>query len=145
MNMNKIILASVAALAVTAAVPTLAQNQSKAAPQGQSQAQPANQAANPSQDEIRQAQQALNGKGFKVGRVDGKMGPETRNALRDFQSQQKLQSTGQLDNATMAALGMSSGTNGPHSQPGSGSTVGQGNAAPKTTPSNNPPANNQKH
>jgi peptidoglycan hydrolase-like protein with peptidoglycan-binding domain len=158
MNKNrKILLAAVAAVSMTAAVPALAQQNQSNAPQsqnqGQSQAQPANQSISASNRQIRQAQQALNNKGFKAGRADGKMGPETRQALKDFQNQQKLQATGQLDNQTMAALGMKESSSqrgtigqgrngGPSSQQG---TVGQGrNTAPQNVPSNNnPPANTQ--
>jgi peptidoglycan hydrolase-like protein with peptidoglycan-binding domain len=155
---SKILLAAATALSMTAAVPALAQQ--SAAPQGQqqnqgqqnhgqqpnaasgqSQAQPTNQAANPSKDEIRQAQRALNDKGFKAGRADGMMGPQTKQALRNFQSKQKLKSSGQLDGATMAALGMNAGANGSNSGPPS--TVGRSGNTAKSAPSNNPPSHTQ--
>jgi peptidoglycan hydrolase-like protein with peptidoglycan-binding domain len=143
---GKILLAAMAALSMTAAVPALAQqsaapqsqNQSQAQPTKQNQARQTNQTANPGANMIRQAQQALNTKGFNVGRVDGKMGRETRQALRNFQNQQKLQPTGRLDNQTMAALGMSG--NGSSSRQG---TIGQGGNAPRNNaPRNNAPSNN---
>ena len=57
-----------------------------------------------SRDEIMQAQQALDQKGFDVGKADGIMGPRTKQALDKFQQQQKLQQTGQLDQNTLSAL-----------------------------------------
>lgn len=137
--MKKLVPAAIAALCLTVAVPAFAQQQNNAAPQAgsqatQSQSQSQKQAANPSKSEIRQVQEALNRKGFKAGRDDGVMGPETMQALKDFQSQQKLQSTGQIDNQTLAALGMKQG--------GASSTVGQGS---KGSPGNQgAPSNNQK-
>jgi peptidoglycan hydrolase-like protein with peptidoglycan-binding domain len=56
---------------------------------------------------VRSAQQALNDRGFNVGSVDGVWGPNTENAVRDFQRAQGLQQTGTLDQATLAALGVS--------------------------------------
>jgi peptidoglycan hydrolase-like protein with peptidoglycan-binding domain len=69
-----------------------------------------------SRDEIMRAQQALDQKGFDVGKADGIMGARTRQALDKFQQQQKLQQTGQLDQNTLSALGVSQ----------QGSTTGQG-------------------
>jgi Putative peptidoglycan binding domain len=60
-----------------------------------------------SRDEIMRAQQALDQKGFDVGKADGIMGARTRQALDRFQQQQKLQQTGQLDQNTLSALGVS--------------------------------------
>lgn len=56
---------------------------------------------------VRSVQQALNSKGFSAGMVDGKMGPHTEAAIRKFQNAKGLQATGQLDSATVAALGIS--------------------------------------
>jgi peptidoglycan hydrolase-like protein with peptidoglycan-binding domain len=60
-----------------------------------------------SRDEIMRAQQALDQKGFDVGKADGIMGPRTKQALGKFQQQQKLQQTGQLDQNTLSKLGVS--------------------------------------
>ena len=65
------------------------------------------------------AQQALDQKGFHAGRADGILGPRTKQALSMFQQQQKLQRTGQLDNRTLSALGVSQG---PVSTTGAGTT-----------------------
>jgi peptidoglycan hydrolase-like protein with peptidoglycan-binding domain len=49
-------------------------------------------------------QQALRSKGFDPGPVDGRMGPRTSAAVRDFQSKEGLSATGQLDADTRARL-----------------------------------------
>jgi peptidoglycan hydrolase-like protein with peptidoglycan-binding domain len=51
---------------------------------------------NVSKDEIRQIQEALNQKGFKAGPADGVLGPETKNALKEFQQKQGFNATGEL-------------------------------------------------
>jgi hypothetical protein len=98
----------------------------------QPQAQPSQPSANGgqttaenlSEGEIRQMQQALERKGFRVGYVDGKLGPMTKRALTQFQRKQGLQQTGMPDQQTLAALGVAGGA----------STAGQassGSQAPK--------------
>jgi peptidoglycan hydrolase-like protein with peptidoglycan-binding domain len=64
---------------------------------------------NLSRDEIRRVQMVLNQKGFSVGKLDGVLGPRTRNALIAFQRQQGLEPTGGIDQPTMIALGISNG------------------------------------
>ena len=44
------------------------------------------------------------------GEIDGKMGPRTQAALRDYQQKQGLKATGQLDAETSAKLGVESKT-----------------------------------
>ena len=56
--------------------------------------------------QIKAAQSALNRAGAKLA-VDGKMGPKTRAALRDYQAKNGLQKTGSLDSATREKLGVS--------------------------------------
>ena len=58
----------------------------------------------PAQQRVAQLQTQLNGAGAQLT-VDGKMGPATRTALRDFQKQHNLKVTGRPDAATMKALG----------------------------------------
>jgi uncharacterized membrane protein len=55
---------------------------------------------------VRNAQMALNDKGYDVGRVDGQFGPATQSAVRRFQSEKGLAQSGRLDSATLAALGV---------------------------------------
>ncbi|MBN9461166.1 MAG: peptidoglycan-binding protein [Burkholderiales bacterium] len=63
--------------------------------------------AGQSSDTVRQAQEALEAKGHDVGTADGVMGPKTRTALLEYQKQQNIPQTGRLDQATLAALGVS--------------------------------------
>ena len=60
-------------------------------------------------DTIRQAQQALNEKGFDVGSPDGHAGPKTAKALKKFQQAQGINPSGSLDGQTLAALGVQGG------------------------------------
>ena len=59
-----------------------------------------------SRDKIRQVQRALDNDGFKAGPTDGRWGRETVNALKQFQQSKQRQATGQLDQQTVADLGM---------------------------------------
>jgi peptidoglycan hydrolase-like protein with peptidoglycan-binding domain len=63
-------------------------------------------------EKVKAAQQALKDKGYDAGTVDGRMGPKTQAALRDFQKAQGMESTGDLDPKTTQALGMDVGTTG---------------------------------
>jgi hypothetical protein len=58
---------------------------------------------------VRSAQQALKDKGYDVGTADGKMGPRTEDALKQFQQAQGLPQTGDLDQQTLSKLGVSEG------------------------------------
>jgi peptidoglycan hydrolase-like protein with peptidoglycan-binding domain len=49
-------------------------------------------------------QRALAQRGYYKGRIDDKMGPETRRAIREFQRNQGLPMSGRVDNATIDAL-----------------------------------------
>jgi peptidoglycan hydrolase-like protein with peptidoglycan-binding domain len=87
-------------------------NQTQQNPQPNQQQAQGNQASqNLSRREIRQAQQALNKDGFKVGRADGRLGPETENAVKQFQQSKQMQPSGQLDQQTMADLGLDTSGN----------------------------------
>ncbi|MGQ0651204.1 MAG: peptidoglycan-binding domain-containing protein [Betaproteobacteria bacterium] len=52
---------------------------------------------------VKQAQEKLN------VQADGKIGPQTQAALKDFQKSKGLEASGQLDQQTVAALGISEG------------------------------------
>jgi peptidoglycan hydrolase-like protein with peptidoglycan-binding domain len=56
--------------------------------------------------DTRTAQEALKTKGFDPGPIDGKLGPRTAHALRDYQKQEGLQQTGRLDGETRTKLGV---------------------------------------
>src|SRR5436190_5848877 len=64
---------------------------------------------NLSQTEIQQVQQQLKGAGLYRGSVDGAMGPETKQAVSQFQRQNGLDQTGLVDQQTLSALSTQSG------------------------------------
>ncbi len=55
-------------------------------------------------DDIKQIQQKLKNLGYHPGPADGVMGEKTRQALNQFQKDQRLQQTGKVDQQTMQAL-----------------------------------------
>jgi peptidoglycan hydrolase-like protein with peptidoglycan-binding domain len=57
-------------------------------------------------DVVKQVQQRLNRAGFDAGPVDGIKGPQTRSGIKGFQQAQGLSATGELDQHTLAALGL---------------------------------------
>jgi peptidoglycan hydrolase-like protein with peptidoglycan-binding domain len=59
---------------------------------------------NPQLMSMRAVQAALAWRGYYSGRLDGVLGPETREAIRSFQSHQGLPVTGQIDNGLISAL-----------------------------------------
>lgn len=63
-------------------------------------------ASGASDSTVRNAQAALNDKGYSVGSVDGQWGPNTQNAVRQFQADKGLTQSGTLDSSTLAALGV---------------------------------------
>src|SRR6185503_11418201 len=67
-------------------------------------------APKPSDDTIRRAQQALERAGYEIGTPDGQMGQRTVAAIKRFQTDRYLSVTGQLDQTTLAALGVASAT-----------------------------------
>ena len=54
----------------------------------------------------REVQEALKAKGNDPGPIDGKMGPQTRAALKAFQESNGLKGTGRIDNETADKLGI---------------------------------------
>lgn len=65
-------------------------------------------APKPSDDNVRHAQEALERAGYEIGTPDGQMGPRTVAAIKRFQTDRYLSVTGQLDQTTLAALGVAS-------------------------------------
>jgi len=76
---------------------------------------------------VKAAQQALREKGHDPGSVDGRMGPKTQQALRDFQNAQGIQVTGELDAKTMVSLGVE-----PARTSSAGESTTAGSASPPT-------------
>lgn len=65
---------------------------------------------NLSREEVRQAQAALKKTGENV-KVDGIVGPQTQEAVRNFQQKNGIEASGQLDQQTLQKLNVS-GNNG---------------------------------
>lgn len=95
-------------------------------------------------------QQALKDKGHDPGAIDGRMGPQTRTALKNYQKAEGLRATGRLDSDTRAKLGMASSstrsmspsaspTTSTMGAPTASDTRGDANVTP-TNPPATPPA-----
>lgn len=80
------------------------------------------------QERTIEMQRALASRNLYQGKVDGVWGPKTESALRNFQTQNGLTATGQLDTSTAEALGMS-----PDKQTVSGSDTPQAGETAKPT------------
>ena len=59
---------------------------------------------------VREVQQALKDKGNDPGAIDGKLGPKTKAAIRDFQKANDLKVTGRIESETRSKLGVGSST-----------------------------------
>jgi photosystem II stability/assembly factor-like uncharacterized protein len=64
-------------------------------------------------DVVRRGQEALERAGYEIGVSDGQMGPRTVAAVKKFQADRYLPNTGLLDDATLAALGVSNSSSAP--------------------------------
>ncbi|HVX58010.1 MAG TPA: peptidoglycan-binding domain-containing protein [Candidatus Saccharimonadales bacterium] len=82
---------------------------------------------------VKQAQEKLKTAGLYQGQVDGIDGPQTRQALQQFQQQNGLQPTGRLDHETLAKLNQSSMGSGSSSTTPE-STSGQSGGATGANP-----------
>ena len=80
--------------------------------------------------DTKNAQQALQAKGYNPGPIDGVYGPRTTAAVRDFQKAEGLKVTGQMDADTRAKLMVSAGAG---SAPAASTTTTQPSASPSTT------------
>jgi hyperosmotically inducible protein len=67
-------------------------------------------------DRVRRVQEALKDKGHDPGQIDGVLGPQTQQALREFQKAENLPATGQLDGRTVARLGLAGEAGGTRPQ-----------------------------
>ena len=110
-NMRKLILttASVLALGIGGAGVSHAANTSNMAPNAGSNmptmsGTTSQNTMNLSRSEIREAQQQLRNQGLYRGRIDGILGPETKQALGLFQKNNGLSQTATLDQQTMDKL-----------------------------------------
>jgi peptidoglycan hydrolase-like protein with peptidoglycan-binding domain len=72
--------------------------------------------------QVKAVQAALNARGYDAGPADGALGPRTRAAIRAFQAEVGLSSTGAVDAALLASLDIAT-TPGTPTTGGSGATV----------------------
>jgi hypothetical protein len=111
---------------------------------GQSQQQASHNA-----DTIKQAQEKLSALGLDPGPADGKVGAKTRAAVKQFQQSKGLKASGQLDQPTLAALGVSAedaaSTRASSATPGTGATTSpeQSSAAAAGSSSEQPKSQEQ--
>jgi len=96
-------------------------------------------------EQVKAVQQALKDKGMDPGNVDGKMGPKTQSALREYQKKEGLKESGRLDTETMAKLGVAktsdTGTTTPSASPSTdSSTTGSTPSGAAANPSSGPGA-----
>ena len=90
------------------------------------------------QQDIREAQEALKSQGHDPGPLDGVLGSQTRQALREFQSKNGLKQTGNLDAETKQKLNIDGSSSGSSSGKGSGS-MGKGESSSRQKePSSSP-------
>ena len=68
-----------------------------------------------SADVVRRSQEALGRAGYEIGSPDGQLGSRTVATIRRFQTDRYLPVSGQLDEATLTALGVSVGKGAPAS------------------------------
>ena len=105
MKLSHFVVAGTAVLSL-GAIATGAQARGDQAQSGQ--AAQAQVQAGLSADVIRQTQEKLSAAGHDVGRADGIMGARTQQGLKAFQQSKGIEVTGQLDQRTLAALGVES-------------------------------------
>jgi peptidoglycan hydrolase-like protein with peptidoglycan-binding domain len=73
---------------------------------GQSQSSRESSKMNGRMPDVKKIQEALKDKGNDPGALDGRMGPKTREALKSFQTANKLKATGMMDAETAKQLGV---------------------------------------
>jgi len=76
---------------------------------GSTEVQPQFKTAPLSDDDVLNAQKKLSANGYNVGTPDGKIGPNTRAAIRKYQQDNKLAVTGKLDESTRTHLNVGAG------------------------------------
>lgn len=110
MRLSHFLIASATAVSFSAiaADEQKSEQQPRAQSEQTQQTQSGSQQASQSQETVKQVQQKLSEAGHEV-QADGIMGPKTQAALKEFQEKKGLQASGQLDQQTLAALGVSEG------------------------------------
>ena len=86
-----------------------------------------------SKNDMQKVEEALQAKGYKVGKIDGTADDDARKAIRSFQQDNGLPITGMVDQRTADRLGVRISAKASRSQDRSTSGVpGQGGAAPRS-------------
>lgn len=93
-----------------------------------------------SQDTTRQVQQELQQDGMYKGRVDGVWGPQTQSAVRQYQQQHNLSTSGQLDSQTLASLNVGNDQGGQSSYNNTNGMTGNPNGTTGGNAAGNPPS-----
>ena len=75
--------------------------------------------------DIKKVQETLRDKGYYHAQVDGALGPQTREAIRQYQKSENLPVTGRLDGETAGKLGVGPESEGGNFK-GAGQEVGKG-------------------
>jgi peptidoglycan hydrolase-like protein with peptidoglycan-binding domain len=137
MKYRHLIIASAVSMACGSAFAQQSDTQQSDPGMTQSQSQDAGGASSMSPSMIKQVQQKLKQQGHEVGAVDGMWGPKTQAALREFQQQQGMQASGELDQETLAALGVQAGSGsqvqGAGGEQGAGGSQAQGSQDMETS------------
>lgn len=84
-------------------------------------------------DEVKQAQQKLADDGDYKGKVDGKFGSQTAQAVKQYQQKNGLKQTGRLDHDTRGKLGVGTTASG-SSAPPAGNAGSGSSTSPAGTP-----------
>lgn len=99
-----IALSTAGSLAVSPAFAAQHEGEMGAQEQQAGQAQAGSQQA--SSEMVRSVQQTLSEQGYDAGPVDGIMGPQTKEALEEFQQAQGLEASGELNEESLSAMGL---------------------------------------
>jgi peptidoglycan hydrolase-like protein with peptidoglycan-binding domain len=78
---------------------------------------------------VKQAQEKLSAAGMNAGQADGKLGPKTQAAVKEFQQSKGIQGSGKLDQQTLAALGVSGSSGSASTGASSGASSGSSSAS----------------
>jgi len=117
-----------AALAASFAASVVANDQRAQDAQQGTQQQAAAGASQHDADKLRKVQKQLSEKGHNVT-TDGVWGPQTEQALKEFQQAQGMQATGELNQQTLAALGIDEGASAATGGTAGSNTTGTSGAA----------------
>jgi peptidoglycan hydrolase-like protein with peptidoglycan-binding domain len=101
-------------------------------------------AAGGNAEQVKAVQQALKDKGHDPGDVDGKMGPKTEQAIRDYQQKEGLKATGRMDTETASKLGVQAkadtSSTSPAASPSGASSSGASSSSPSGSSSSSTPS-----